>query len=239
MKSAYKVGDRVRVKRKTPHAPLLKKGDIVQIEAIHPHNGSCKFWNELTESYGYLYPDEFVLLPPGNNDFVTPVEPAVTESTLPPGNNDSVTPVEPAVAESNPPPGNNDSVTPVEPAVTESTLPPADDSVTSVEPAVAESNPPPADDSVTSVEPAVTESNPPVEGEYLALNAVSTYRPRGTARGGEYYRLSYKEGSRVKHVHIRGGNTDSPIAQAKVAEVRSLLAKGIPSAQIATMLRQP
>jgi hypothetical protein len=46
IKPIYKVGDRVRVKRKTPHAPLLKKGDIVQIEAIHPHNGSCKFWNE-------------------------------------------------------------------------------------------------------------------------------------------------------------------------------------------------
>jgi hypothetical protein len=112
------------------------------------------------------------------------------------------------------------------------------DSVTPVEPAVTESKPPPADDSVTPVEPAVTESKIPVEGEYLALNAISTYRPRGTARGGdEYYRLSYKEGGRVKHVHIRGGNTDSPIAQAKVEEVRSLLAAGVAPAEIAKMLR--
>ena len=115
--------------------------------------------------------------------------------------------------------------------------PPAVDSVTPVEPAVIESTLPPAIDSVTPVEPAVTESNSPVRDDYLALNAVSTYRPRGTARGGEYYRLSYKDGGRVKHVHIRGGNTDSPIAQAKVAEVRSLLAAGIPPAKVAEMLK--
>jgi hypothetical protein len=116
-------------------------------------------------------------------------------------------------------------------------VPPAVDSVTPVEPAVTESTLPPAVDSVTPVEPAVTESNSPVRDDYLALNAVSTYRPRGTARGGKYYRLSYKDGSRVRHVHIRGGNTDSPIAQAKVQEVRSLLAAGIPPTEIAAMLK--
>jgi len=59
IKPTYKVGDLVKVKRKTPHAPLSKKGDIIKIEAIHPHNGSCKFWNERTESWGYLYPEEW------------------------------------------------------------------------------------------------------------------------------------------------------------------------------------
>jgi hypothetical protein len=112
--------------------------------------------------------------------------------------------------------------------------PPAVDSVTPVEPAVTESKLPPAVDSVTPVEPAVTESNSPVRDDNLAINA---YRPRGTARGGEYYRLSYKDGGRVRHVHIRGGNTDSPIAQAKVQEVRSLLAAGVSPAEIAAMLR--
>jgi hypothetical protein len=115
--------------------------------------------------------------------------------------------------------------------------PPAVDSVTPVEPAVTESTLLSAVDSVTPVEPAVTESNSPVRDDYLALTAVSTYRPRGTARGGEYYRLSYKDGRRVRHVHIRGGNTDSPIAQAKVQEVRSLLAAGVSPAEIAAMLR--
>ena len=164
-KPTYKIGDLVKVKRKTPHAPLLKKGDIVQIETIHPHNGSCKFWNEFTESWGYLYPDEFVLIPPA--------------------------------------PAGNDSVT------------------SSAEVGVTESIPEPAD-SVTS--------------------SVSTYKPRGTDRSIEncpleYFRFSYREGSKVRHVHIRGGNTASPIAQAKVAEVRSLLAAGVSPAEVATMLR--
>jgi hypothetical protein len=77
------------------------------------------------------------------------------------------------------------------------------------------------------------------DGKYLALNAISIYRPGGTARGGKYYRLSYTEGSRVRHIHIRGGNTDSPIAQAKVQELRSLLASGVSPAEIALLLKNP
>jgi hypothetical protein len=49
--------------------------------------------------------------------------------------------------------------------------------------------------------------------------------------------LSYKEGNKVRQVHIKGGNTDSPIAQAKVQEVRSLLAAGIAPSEIAAMLK--
>ena len=71
----------------------------------------------------------------------------------------------------------------------------------------------------------------------LAAYQLTTYRPGGTARGGQYYRLSYREGGRVRHCHIRGGNTDFPIAQAKVAEVRSLLAAGVSPLEIAAMLR--
>jgi len=74
------------------------------------------------------------------------------------------------------------------------------------------------------------------------LNPISVYKPKGTARGNEnyrYYRLSYKEGNKVRQVHIRGGNTDSPIAQAKVQEVRSLLASGVPPAEIALLLKKP
>ena len=177
----YKVGDRVRVKRKTPHAPLLKKGDIVRIEAIHPHNGSCKFWNELTESWGYLYPDEFVVLPPGEVDSPTPAEVAVGESNCQHSEIDSPTPAEVAVGESIAPLADSD-----------------------------------------------------------CLDPISIYKPRGTARGEKdhfYYRLSYKEGNKVRQVHIRGGNTDSPIAQAKVQEVRSLLASGVLPAEIAKSLR--
>jgi len=173
--TSYKVGDLVKLRKKPLAASYVKKGDIIEVAAIHPLDGSIKFWNERSERWEFVQPEEISRVV----DSVTPVEPAVTESTLLPADN---------------------SVTPVEPAVTESTLPPAGD-------------------------------------DYLALNAVSTYRPRGTARGGEYYRLSYKDGGRVRHVHIRGGNKYSPIAQAKVEEVRSLLAAGVTPAEIAAMLR--
>jgi|GEM_PF-5087792 hypothetical protein len=67
---------------------------------------------------------------------------------------------------------------------------------------------PAPDDSVTPVEFAVTESNPPAPDDFLAINAVSTYRPRGTARGisPEYYRLYYEVLGKVRHIQIRGGN---------------------------------
>jgi len=188
IKPTYKVGDRVRVKRKTPHAPLLKKGDVVQIEAIHPNNGSCKFWNEITESYGYLYPDEFVLLQPADND-------------------DSVSEGKAQIAD------------------TEYTVQPADN-----------------DDSVSEGKAQIADTEytvQPADNDDSVSKAISIYQPRGTARSGEYFRFSYREGSRMRHIHIRGGNTDSSIAQAKVAEVRSLLALGIPPLQIAAMLRNP
>jgi hypothetical protein len=97
---------------------------------------------------------------------------------------------------------------------------------------------PAADDSVTepiALAEVVTESIPAAD-DSVTTKAISTYRPRGTARGGEYYRFSYRDGSRVKHIHICGGNTDSPIAQAKVAEVRSLLAAGANTAEVVEML---
>ena len=109
-------------------------------------------------------------------------------------------------------------------------------------------SPPPEFDSVSpastlpdteyTVEVADTEYTvEPVDIDSVS-KAISTYRPRGTARSGEYFRFSYREGSRMRHIHIRGGNTDSPIAQAKVQEVRSLLAAGIPPAQIARLMRK-
>jgi hypothetical protein len=200
IQSAYKVGDLVKLRKKPIATSYVKKGDIVEIAALHPLNGSIKFWNERSESWEFIHPDEIgsVVKPGSAVDSVTPAEVAVTESIPPPGDVDSVTPAEVAVTESIAPPGNDDSVTPAEVAVTESIAPPGDD---------------------------------------LALKAISTYSPRGTARGGQYYRLSYRDGGRVRHQHIRGGNTHSPIAQAKVQEVRSLLDAGIPPAEIAAMLR--
>src|SRR4028118_877999 len=106
--TSYKVGDLVKLRKKPLAASYVKKGDIIEVVAIHPLDGSIKFWNERSESWEFVHPEEIGRVV----DSVTPVEPAVTESTLPPV---------------------VDSVTPVEPAVTESTLPPAVDSVTPVE----------------------------------------------------------------------------------------------------------
>jgi hypothetical protein len=210
VKPAYKIGDFVKVKKKTPHAPLLRKGDIVQIETIHPHNGSCKFWNELTASWGYLYPDEFVLIPPvpaDNDDSVSTDKAQVvdTEYTVPPADND-------------------DSVSTDKAQVvdTEYTVPPADN------------------DSVSTDKAQIADTEytvPPADNDSVSSRAISTYTPRGTARSGEYFRYSYRDGSRMKHIHIRGGNTDSPIAQEKVQEVRSLLAAGIAPIEIAAILK--
>jgi hypothetical protein len=209
--TSYKIGDLVKLRKKPTAASYVKKGDIVEISAIHPVDGSIKFWNERSESWEYVYPDEIR---------------SVVKST------DSPTMAEIAVGESNAP---DDSPTIAEVAVGESNAP--NDSPTIAEVAVGESNAP--NDSPTIAEVAVGESNAPPGDDYLPLDPISTYRPRGTARGGEYYRLSYRSGGKVRQVHIRGGNTDSPIAQAKVQEVRSLLAIGLSPAQVAEMLRQP
>ena len=161
---AYKIGDLVEIRKKPIAASYVKKGDVVEIAAVHPLNGSIKFWNERSERWEFLHPDEIGSIVPPADSY------------------DSVS-------------------SKAEIADTEYTVPPADNY-----------------DSVSS-------------------KAISTYRPRGTARSGEYFRFSYRDGSRMRHIHIRGGDTDSPIAQAKVQELRSLLAAGISRAEIATMIR--
>lgn len=100
--------------------------------------------------------------------------------------------------------------------------------------------PPPIDSVTLAVETVVTESivETVVVTESIdsVTKAISTYRPRGTARSGEYFRFSYRDGSKIRHIHIRGGNTGSPISQAKVQEVRSALAAGISPVQVATTI---
>jgi hypothetical protein len=205
----YKVGDRVKVKRKTAHAPLLKKGDIVRIEAIHPHNGSCKFWNEVTESWGYLYPEEFVVLPPADKD-------------------DSVSTGNAQIADTEytaETAGNDDSVSTGNAQIV--------DTEYTAETGVN-------DDSVSTGNAQIADTEYTAEtagNDDSVSRAISTYQPRGTARSGKYFRFSYRDGTRMRHIHIRGGNTDSPIAQAKVLEVRSLLAAGTPLPEIAAMLK--
>ena len=193
-KPTYKIGDLVRLRKKPMAASYVKKGDFVVVEAIHPVDGSVKFWNERSERWEFVQHDEI-------SSIIPKTQIVDTESIASPGDDSVSSNAQIADTEYTAETGvDNDSVSSSDQIVdTESIASPVDDSVSS--------------------------------------KAISTYRPRGTARSGEYFRFSYRDGSRMRHVHIRGGNTDSPIAQAKVAEVRSLLAAGISPAEIAKSLR--
>ena len=212
IKPTYKIGDRVKLRKKPIAASYVKKGDIVEIATVHPIDGSIKFWNERSERWEFIQADEIGRIVP--DDSPTLVEVGVGESNCLHSETYIQSPID-AVGESNCPHSTIDSPTLVEVGVGESIVP---------------------DDSPTLVEVGVGESNC-LHRETDYLDPISIYKPRGTARGGKYYRLSYKDGGKVRQVHIRGGNTDSPIAQAKVQEVRSLLAAGISPQEIAAMLR--
>ena len=58
IKPTYKVGDRIKVRKKPIAASYVKKGDIVEIAAIHPRDRSIKFWNERSERWEFIHPDE-------------------------------------------------------------------------------------------------------------------------------------------------------------------------------------
>ena len=174
----YKPGDWVKLQRKSTSAAYWKKGEIVQIQSVNPHTGCTRFWNERTESWGYLHPDDIFLVPPPLDS----VSRAIARDT-----------------ESTPEPVEFDSVSTPIALDTESIAPPAD-----------------------------TESTPePVEFDSVS-GPVATYRPKGTARGGEYFRFSYRAGGKMKHLHIPGGNTGSVLAQSRAAEVMELAAAGTP-----------
>jgi len=245
---AYKIGDRIKVRKKPIGTSYIKKGDIVEVAAVHPLNGSIKFWNERSECWEFIHSDEIACVVP---DFPTPVEVADGELNCPHSETD-ISPSIDADGESIVPHSKIDSPTLAEVGVGESIV--RDDSPTLAEVGVGELIVP--DDSPTLAEVGVGESIVPpnkIDSPTLAevgvgesivlpgdtdhlLDPISVYQPRGTARGGKYYRLSYKDGGKVRQVHIRGGNIDSPIAQAKVQEVRSLLAAGITPREIATRL---
>ncbi|HEY9653637.1 MAG TPA: hypothetical protein V6C95_23450 [Coleofasciculaceae cyanobacterium] len=78
-------------------------------------------------------------------------------------------------------------------------------------------------DSVTTLD--VTESSSKPRG--ISEFAISTYKPRGEARGqAEYFRFSYRDGKRIRHVHIPGGNCHSPMAIAHRNMVRAMIQCG-------------
>ncbi len=69
--------------------------------------------------------------------------------------------------------------------------------------------------------------------------AVTEYQPRGKAGGNnKYYRFSYREGKRVKHIHIKGGNTCNPIAIKHKDLVKAWIREDIPLEKIIKWIKE-
>lgn len=215
--SKVKAGDWVKLRCKTTSAAYWKKGEIVQIESVHPIDGSGRFWNERTESWAYLQIDDMALtLPP--IDVVSPGAIAPVEE-LPPVPDVAESEPAPNVAESEPAPGGIDSATNCPIAVVAESL---------ATPQVAEPEP------IT----VVAESNLATREIDSATKAVSTYKPKGSARGGEYFRFVYRAGTKIRSVHIPGGNTGNALAGQRASEVMELSAAGVPALEICEHIKR-
>jgi hypothetical protein len=202
-------GDWVKLRKDAAGAIDWSTGEVLQVESIDPASGRARFWNDRVQGWGYLRSGDMALTVPPLKVLKNPPIAPVEESTPVPDVAES--PAESVVAESNPAPGEIDSATtPPIALVAESSTPPAA--------LVAESPTPPAEiDSAT--------------------RAVSTYKPKGTARGGEYFRFVYRAGTKTKSVHIPGGNTGNILAQSRAAEVMELVAAGVPAVEICDRIR--
>jgi len=77
---SFRPGDWVKLLRKSTSAAYWKKGEIVRIESVHPVNGSARFWNERSESWGYLHPWDVIPVPPPLDSVSRPIA-LDTEST--------------------------------------------------------------------------------------------------------------------------------------------------------------
>src|SRR4028118_1909937 len=69
--NVYRAGDWVKVRRKPAFAAWVKRGEVFQINQVHPIDGSLKFWNPHIKQWDFLYPEEVKLT----------VEPVVGEAS--------------------------------------------------------------------------------------------------------------------------------------------------------------
>lgn len=53
---------------------------------------------------------------------------------------------------------------------------------------------------------------------------IEKYTP--SRRNKKYFRLSWREGKKWKHLHIPGGNTDSPLARYRAEKLQQLCDRG-------------
>ena len=59
------------------------------------------------------------------------------------------------------------------------------------------------------------------QGHDSPIAHVNTYSPG--RRQAEYYRLSFRVGTRMKHVHIPGGSTSANLAQVRVKRLLTMI----------------
>ncbi len=96
----------------------------------------------------------------------------------------------------------------------------------------------PPDDSLTNTE-SVSESSPESVSESPKPKpfSIHTYYPAGKARGGScYYRLTYRDGKRVRHIHIPGGAKGNALVEKRIAELLTLLEQGKPLAEALSLV---
>ena len=89
----YRAGDWVKIRKKPATAAWVKRGEVFQINQVHPIDGSLKFWNPHIKQWDFLYPEEVKLT-------VEPVVGEIPELTVEPvvGEISELT-VEPVVGE--------------------------------------------------------------------------------------------------------------------------------------------
>ena len=59
--NVYRANDWVKVRKKPAIAAWVKRGEVFQINQVHPIDGSLKFWNPHIKQWDFLYPEEVKL----------------------------------------------------------------------------------------------------------------------------------------------------------------------------------
>ena len=65
--------------------------------------------------------------------------------------------------------------------------------------------------------------------------SINRYSP--AKRKTEYFRLSYRDGAKMRHIHIRGGNVNSLLAQNRVRLLQNAINSGAKLPEIIAMCR--
>lgn len=72
-------------------------------------------------------------------------------------------------------------------------------------------------------------------GEKEPTASVNTYSPG--KRKSEYYRLSYRQGRKMKHIHLRGGSTIAELATYRAKKLQAMIDRGAELAEVIAAVR--